>query len=159
MEKKVGILIRDFGLDSSDFFVDRKSNRETELVIIRKTGIIKIQQKINAKVNLMSMEAIPYGNKAMVLAMVEAFVIGDPESRIVMEGEANPDNSTNAFSYFGATAKKRAESRAILALADLTKYDMHGEIEADEFKTAGRGVKALDQTMKKAEEVYGKDKS
>ena len=150
--------MREYGLEGTDFFVDRKKDRENDLIIIRKTGIIKLQQKLGIHITLKEIQTVSYGNKMASVVVVRGGFIGDPVSYIDMDGEANPDNCTTSFNYYVATARKRAESRLTLMLADLTKLDMHGEIEAEEFKASGRGAKALEATEKMAKEKYEKGK-
>lgn len=116
-KKNMRHLFEDNGLTADDIFTHK------HFVIIKRTGIEKIQAKHNIKVHYSEVVI----SKDFVVIKAEAW-IGDEQLAVETYGEAGPENCMNT--YYVMTAEKRALSRAVLKCVGMYKeVGVYGEDE------------------------------
>ncbi len=121
-KKEMRELFEKYNLHQDDIFT------HNHFVIIKRTGIEKIQAQMNIQIDY---EEIVATIDEVVLKASATYLVENDKQRVAQEvvtyGEASPKNCKNA--YFWATAEKRALSRAVLKCVGLYKFGVYGEDE------------------------------
>tara|TARA_Y100000361_G_scaffold150688_1_gene166768 strand:+ start:837 stop:1259 length:423 start_codon:yes stop_codon:yes gene_type:complete len=108
--------------------------------VICRTGIEKIQAKLNIQINYKLEKCSDDHKSVIVLATGVVFesmtaVNGQPPKpkHVVSSfGECNPSNNKNSFSV--CMAEKRAKSRVVLQISGLYKLNIYSEDESEDFR-------------------------
>jgi hypothetical protein len=108
-----------YDLQKEDFF------KHKHYTIITRSGIEKIQAKEDITIRYEFIEA---GGAGVILKAIAT----KGDKFIETFGSASKDTSHSK--YYTEMAEKRAMSRAVLKMADLYKYGVFSEDEADDFK-------------------------
>jgi len=131
-----GILIEEFGLSGQDFFDSTKEGHT--ITIVRRAGMEKIAEAINAKFFGLSVSGIDTKMGPIFTAIVRAKrrikVKGYPDSwsdTVNTSASASPQNCL--YDRFSEIAENRVKHRAILALAGLSMLNVHSVDEAKDF--------------------------
>ena len=131
--KRKNELIR-FGVDPSEMHVIRRNGTLEDLLIIKRTGIDKIEAYKKISCRYVSVTESSYANGCNVTVVVEAC---DYDGNSVQAlGSANPDTMpayNKSRWYISDLASKRARHKAIIKLTGLTQHNVYSEDEAEEF--------------------------
>lgn len=148
-------------LEDTDFYHDE----EEGFVVCKKTGIAKIKQNEHLIVELTVESATPYTysinalnqTKHAMAAVVKARVyeFGLPTNFVEDVGSAYHRNCS--FNYEVETAKKRAESRAVLDFVGLSQYGWKSEdeVSGNPEPIKRESVNVLEETLKTIEKNSG----
>jgi hypothetical protein len=116
-------LLIDEKLELSDFYVVKENFGEK--LIIRRTGIDKLEHRVRMAFHIEAIQTVPYGNKCCTTIYASGRV-GDDVIKTV--ASANPDNCQ--YSNYAETAEKRARHKIILKYLRLHEYDIFSEAES-----------------------------
>lgn len=106
-----------YGLDDDDFFYGDRMGIDESYTIITKSGVRKIAEKINLKIeDVIINQVIDANNQAHVAIVIKGYT---EKGKFVEIGEASPGN--NNFPYPVSVALKRSKSRLVLQAAGLDK--------------------------------------
>lgn len=121
-QKAMRAMFEEYELHADDIFT------HNHFVIIKRTGIEKIQAKMGIQIDYQ--EIVAEIDK-VVLKATATYLAANGKHRVAREvvtyGEASIKNCKNA--YYWATAEKRALSRAVLKCVGLYKFGVFGEDE------------------------------
>lgn len=118
------------GVSPSEMYIFKTPDPDRKLLIVKRTGIEKLEKAFNIRYRYISVTESPYKDKCNVTVVLQ----GETDSHPPMQamGSANPDTTTNSF--ISDIANKRARHKIVLKIADLYQYDVHSEDESDDFK-------------------------
>jgi hypothetical protein len=120
-------LLIDYKLDSSDFYVI--NDEFCEKIILRRTGIDKLERQIQMSFTIIFIQTVPYGTKVCTTIVGEG--ITKSGERAVTTASSNPDNCK--FDNFAEIAEKRCRHRLILKICKLYEHDIFSEAESEGF--------------------------
>lgn len=139
-------LLLDFKLDKDDFYV--VNDEFGDKILIRRTGIDKIQHEIKMSFIIESIQTVPYGDKVCTTILGKGVTPDGDVARST--ASANPDNCDHP--HYAEVAEKRCRHRLILQLARLYKHDIFSEIESAKWTTSrnkyGSAVDGLEKVLK-----------
>lgn len=149
MSKKKSLLFA-FGVEASEMFVFRAEDSKRDLLIIRRTGIDKLESELKCRFNYKSVTESSFGagcNVTVVMTADTLHLSVDGLPRVTQAvGSANPltirgfgEHKTSGF--VADIAAKRAKHKCILRLADLSQHDIYSEDESDDFIIVKNNVK------------------
>jgi hypothetical protein len=120
-------LLLDYKLDSSDFHVS--DDQYGSKIIVRRTGIDKIERQVAMSFDILSLLQTPYKDKVCVTIYgVGRTKDGDVAKTVVT---VNPDNCK--FANYAEVAEKRCRHRLLLKIARLYEHSIFSDAESDEF--------------------------
>ena len=126
LEQRKALLL-DYKLDKNDFYV--VTDEFGDKIILRRTGIDKIQWSIKMKFAITSIQTVPYGAKVCV-TIVSTGRLEDGDYALTTAC-ANPDNCD--FPNYAEVAEKRCRHRLILQLARLYEHNIFSEVESQKW--------------------------
>lgn len=144
IDKRKALLLA-FGVELSETFVFKAEDSRRELLIVRRTGIDKLEAAMKCRFNYKSVTESSYKEGCNVtVVMIADTMYGVPDGpdktpKVTQAiGSANPDTIRNfgnskASGFVADTAAKRAKHKCILRLADLSQHDIYSEDESDDF--------------------------
>lgn len=145
LEKRKSKLMQ-MGVSTSEMYTFNTPDPNRKLLIVRRTGIEKMEKLLNIKYKYLSVTESPYRDRCNVTVVLQ----GESDSGAVQAlGSANPD--TTSVPFISDVANKRARHKIVLKLADLYQYDVHSEDESDEFRPVKQkdAGKVYDEAIKK----------
>jgi hypothetical protein len=120
-------LLLEYKLDQNDFYVS--NDQFGDKIIVRRTGIDKIERAVGMNFEVKSIATVPYGDKACVT------ILGSGSTRdgdyAITTAHVNPDNCK--YFNFSEIAEKRCRHRLLLKIARLYEFDIFSEIESKEW--------------------------
>lgn len=117
-------LLLDEKLELSDFYVVKENFGEK--LIIRRTGIDKLEYRVRMAFHIEAIQTVPYGNKCCTTIYASGR-FGDDVIKTV--ASANPDNCQ--YPQYAETAEKRARHKILLKYLRLHEHDIFSEVESD----------------------------
>jgi hypothetical protein len=125
--------LMNLGVQPAEMYVFNKQNDPSRLLlIVRRTGIEKIEKLLKISYKYVSVTESSYKNGSNVTIVLEG---GSKELGFVQAlGSANPD--TTKLPFISDLANKRARHKIVLKLADLYQHDVHSEDESEDFRPA-----------------------
>lgn len=131
LEKRRSKLMQ-MGVSPSEMYIFSTPDPNRKLLIVKRTGIEKMEKLFNIRYKYISVTESSYGNGCNVTVVLQGET--DNGQAIQAMGSANPDTTMNAF--VSDVANKRARHKIVLKVADLYQYDVHSEDESDDFRPA-----------------------
>ena len=150
IEKVKGALLRK-GLISDDFFTIKGKQPK---IIVRRTGIDKIEKHLNIHFTLLSVIPCSYGDK-MAATVSGTAIVGGGIIPAYSSATANPDNMPKDFHNYAEIAEKRCRHRLILKLADLYELDVYSEEESEDFRVTSQDGSRLEKVVSELNTNYG----
>jgi hypothetical protein len=141
IEKRKSLLMA-FGVGLDEMFVFKSEDSNRKLLIVRRTGIDKLESEMKCRFNYKSVTESSYkeGCNVTVVMTADTMYRADGDTPRVTQaiGSANPDTVRNfgaskASAFIADIAAKRAKHKCILRLADLSQHDIYSEDESDDF--------------------------
>lgn len=126
------------GVTPSEMYVFPTGEGDRKLLIVRRTGIEKLEKLYNIKYRYISVTESQYKDGCNVTVIMQGETEDYPATQAL--GSANPD--TTKLPFISDVANKRARHKIVLKIADLYQYDVHSEDESEDFKP----TKKLDHT-------------
>lgn len=118
------------GVSPSEMYVYPTHDHDRKLLIVRRTGIEKLEKLYNIKYRYISVTESTYKDGCNVTVIMQGEADGQPATQAL--GSANPD--TTKLPFISDVANKRARHKIVLKIADLYQYDVHSEDESDDFR-------------------------
>jgi hypothetical protein len=128
-----------------------------QLLIVRRTGIEKLERAYNIQFKYLSVTESSFGRGCNVTVVLQGECkVYDPiaqEAKVIAVqamGSANPETVTK-IGFMSDMANKRARHKVVLKIADLYQYDVHSEEESEDFKPTKQfdHTNAFQEAMKK----------
>lgn len=133
-------------LSLSDFYsIDDK-------VIIRRTGMDKLEKSTHMSVTVASLLQTPYKDKVHVTIYGTGRLADGATAQTV--AEANPDNCEPSHSHYASIAYKRLRHRLLLMLLNLYEEDIYSEEESSDLREAAK--KSVSDMVGEVEKMIGK---
>lgn len=142
IDKRKSLLLA-FGVELSEMFVFKADDSKRELLIVRRTGIDKLESVMKCRFNYKSVTESSFKEGCNVTVVMVADTMygveqGGERRTTQAIGSANPYTIRNfgqskASGFIADTAAKRAKHKCILRLADLSQHDIYSEDESDDF--------------------------
>jgi hypothetical protein len=120
-------LLLDFKLSSDDFYV--RTDEFGDKILLRRTGIDKVQEIVKMSFTVESIQTVPYGDKICTTILGKGMLKDGDVARTT--ASANPDNCDHP--HFAEVAEKRCRHRLLLQLARLYQHDIYSEIESNKW--------------------------
>jgi hypothetical protein len=117
-------LLLDEKLELSDFYVVKENFGEK--IIIRRTGIDKLEHRYRMAFTIEAIQTVPYGNKCCTTVYASGRIDTDTAKTVA---SANPDNCQ--YPHYAETAEKRARHKLLLKLLRLHEHDIFSQEESD----------------------------
>lgn len=143
-DQKKKMLILDYKLDpENDFYVSE--DEWGSKIILKRTGIDKIQAQTKMSFTIENLQVVPYGDKVSVTIIGRAVGPDDMVARTVVM--TNPDNCV--YPNYAEVAEKRCRHRLLLQLNRLYEQNIFSEIESDKWlETRNQYVGAVNEAVK-----------
>lgn len=123
-EQKKKMLTLDWKLDpATDFYVDE--DEWGPKIIIRRTGIDKLEAQTRMNFTIESLQVVPYGDRVSVTIAGRGVIDNDVARTVVM---VNPDNCT--YPNYAEVAENRCRHRLLLKLTRLYEHHIFSQIES-----------------------------
>lgn len=146
IEKRRSKLMQ-LGVSPSEMYIFNTNDSSRKLLIVKRTGIEKLEKFFNIKYRYISVTESSYKSGSNVTVILQ----GETESHPAIQalGSANPD--TTSVPFISDMANKRARHKIILKIADLYQYDIHSEDESEDFVSPKKfdHNSAVNEAMKK----------
>ena len=117
------------GVSPSEMYIYPTSDPGRKLLIVRRTGIEKLEKLYNIRYKYISVTESSYKDACNVTVILQGET--DDHPAIQALGSANPD--TTKVPFISDMANKRARHKVVLKVADLYQYDVHSEDESEDF--------------------------
>lgn len=127
-DEKKKMLTLDYKLDPVEDFYVREDDEWGAKIIVRRTGIDKIERQIGMDFAIESLQVVPYGDKVCVTILGRAVADSMVTRSLVM---TNPDNCT--YPNYAEIAEKRCRHRCLLKLARLYEHNIFSQLESDKW--------------------------
>jgi hypothetical protein len=118
------------GVTPFEMYVFPTGQGDRKLLIVRRTGIEKLEKLFGIRYKYISVTESPYKDKCNVTVIMQGE--SDEHPAIQALGSANPD--TTNLPFISDVANKRARHKIVLKIADLYQYDVHSEDESEDFR-------------------------
>lgn len=118
------------GVSPSEMYIYPTLDPDRKLIIVKRTGIEKIEKLFSIRYRYISVTESSYKDKSNVTVVLQGEVDNQPPIQAM--GSANPDTTSGPF--ISDVANKRARHKIILKMADLYQWDVHSEDESDDFR-------------------------
>lgn len=129
IEKRRTTLMQ-MGVTPGEMYIYPGYDESRKLLIVRRTGIEKIEKLFQIKYRYISVTESPYKDGCNVTVVLQGEAEGHAATQAL--GSANPD--TTKLPFISDIANKRARHKIVLKIADLYQYDVHSEDESDDFR-------------------------
>lgn len=128
IEAKKVLLTQTHKLDASDFYSTVENNGDNKL-IIKRSGIDKLEKQNILKWRLENISTVPYSNKVCTTIVLSGNIGMNSATTVA---SANPDNCK--FQNYAEVALKRSRHRLLLILLDLYQHNIFSDEESDTFE-------------------------
>lgn len=126
LEQRKALLL-DYKLVADDFYTRKEDF--SDKIIIRRTGIDKLQRAVRMSFTIESIQTVPYGSKVCTTIVGRGGLPDGDYTRTV--ASANPDNCD--FPHYAEVAEKRCRHRLLLQLCRLYDHDIYSDIESQKW--------------------------
>ena len=142
MQKTRKELLVHHSLSPSDFYAIE------DKVIIRRTGMDKLEKKYNLSITVESIQITPYGDKINATILGSGRLPSGAQARTI--ASASPDNCQ--WSFYPDMAYKRLKHKLLLMTLDLYELDVFSQEESDQFnpKDAKAEYKSIVDSVQKS---------
>lgn len=142
-DQKKKLLTVDYRLDPVNDFYFSDDAWGTK-ILIRRTGIDKLEIQANMSYTIESLQVVPYGAKVSVTILGKGIVDGVVQRTVVM---TNPDNCK--YDNYAEVADKRCRHRLLLQLLRLYEHHIFSDIESDKWmETRNQYLGAANEAVK-----------
>ena len=144
IDQKKKMLTLDHKLDPAEDFYVAPPDEFGSKIIIRRSGIDKLEHEAKMNFTIESMQVVPYGDKVSVTILGRG-VIDNVVARTV--AMANPDNC--AYPHYAEVAENRCRHRLLLKLLRLYEHHIFSQIEDSKWiETRNLYIGAVEEVQK-----------